>query len=79
MVRLTSDVIGSVRGVDYVGNTGVVIRGRLAPAEGALVLPALEAARDAPWPQRGGYDSGSAEPRPRPTNRDAVLTATAFA
>src|SRR2546423_12319862 len=36
------------------------LRGRLAPEDGALLLRALEAARDARWEQA----RGSAEPRP---------------
>jgi hypothetical protein len=47
----------------------LVIRGRLAPEDGALFLRALEAARDSLWQQ----SRGSAEPRPQPTNAEALV------
>src|SRR5919109_1852298 len=52
----------------------LVIRGRPAPEEGALVLRALEAARDSLWQQDRREERGSAEPRPRPTNAEALVT-----
>jgi hypothetical protein len=54
----------------------LVLRGRLAPVDGALVLRALEAARDCLWQREREVARGSAEPRReprRPTNVDALL------
>jgi hypothetical protein len=48
----------------------LVIRGRLAPEEGALFLRALEAARDSLWQQ--GRERGSAEPRRGPRSAEAL-------
>src|SRR3990170_3355498 len=48
----------------------LVIRGRLAPEDAALFLRALEAARDV---LREDAGRGSAEPRPRPTNAEALV------
>jgi hypothetical protein len=57
----------------------LVVRGRLAPEEGALILRALDAARDALRQRDRRAQRGSAEPRPeprRPTNAQ-VLAALA--
>ncbi len=51
----------------------LVIRGRLAPEDGALLLRALEATRDALWQQGQKRERGSAEPRPRPTSAEVLL------
>src|SRR5262249_13221863 len=47
----------------------LIVRARLAPEDGALFLRALEHARD----QLNEQGRGSAEPRRRPTNVDAVV------
>lgn len=47
----------------------LIVRARLAPEDGALFLRALEHARD----QLNERDLGSAEPRRRPTNAEAVV------
>ncbi len=59
---------------DWDDDGSLVVRGRLAPEDGALFLRALEAGRERPW-QAGGEDGrGSAEPRPRrPTNVEAFV------
>ncbi len=49
----------------------LVIRGRLAPEDGALFLRALDAMRESLW-ERSEDGRGSAEPRPRPTNAEAL-------
>jgi Domain of unknown function (DUF222)/HNH endonuclease len=51
----------------------LVVQGRLAPEDGALLLRALEAARDLLWQRGGEQERGSAEPRPRPTGAEALL------
>jgi hypothetical protein len=50
----------------------LVVRGRLAPEDGALFLGALEAMRESLWERRGEEERGSAEPRPQPTNAEAL-------
>jgi hypothetical protein len=52
----------------------LVLRGRLAPEEGALLLRALEAARDSLWERATPPERGSAEPRP--TNAQALVALT---
>jgi 5-methylcytosine-specific restriction endonuclease McrA len=62
--------------VSWDGDGSLVIRGRLAPEDGALLLRALEAMRDAMWER----DRGSAEPRPaRQASRAEALVAVAEA
>ena len=54
----------------------LVIRGRLAPEDGALFLRALEAARERLWSGERKEERGSAEPREaprRPTDVDALV------
>jgi uncharacterized protein DUF222/HNH endonuclease len=51
----------------------LVIHGRLAPEDGALFLRALERARDSLMEQVLVEERGSAEPRRRPTNVDALV------
>jgi hypothetical protein len=51
----------------------LVIRGRLAPEEGALFLRALEAARDSLWEQARKAERGSAEPRRGPRSAEALV------
>jgi uncharacterized protein DUF222/HNH endonuclease len=50
----------------------LVIRGRLAPEEGALFLRALEAARDSLWERAREQERGSAEPRRGPRSAEAL-------
>jgi hypothetical protein len=53
----------------------LVVRGRLAPDQGALFLRALEASRDALWEHERQVGRGSAEPQReprRPTNTEAL-------
>jgi Domain of unknown function (DUF222) len=49
----------------------LVIQGRLAPEQGAVVLRALEAARDSLWRKGRKQERGSAEPRP--TRAEALV------
>jgi hypothetical protein len=51
----------------------LVIRGRLAPEEGALFLRALEAARDSLFEQARKDERGSAEPRRGPRSAEALV------
>jgi Domain of unknown function (DUF222)/HNH endonuclease len=51
----------------------LVIHGRLAPEDGALFLRALQHARDGLMEQVLEDERGSAEPRPRPTNVEALV------
>jgi hypothetical protein len=57
----------------------LVLRGRLAPEDGALLLRSLEAARERLWRDARDEVRGSAEPREpseprRPTNVEALVT-----
>jgi len=51
----------------------LVIHGRLAPEDGALLLRALQHARDGLMERVLKEERGSAEPRPRPTNAEALV------
>jgi Domain of unknown function (DUF222)/HNH endonuclease len=51
----------------------LVVRGRLAPEDGALFLRALEQARDTLMEQVLMQERGSAEPRPRPTKVESLV------
>jgi Domain of unknown function (DUF222)/HNH endonuclease len=51
----------------------LVIHGRLAPEDGALFLRALQHARDGLMEHVLEEERGSAEPRPRPTNVEALV------
>jgi hypothetical protein len=59
-------------GVCWEPDGSLVLRGRLAPEDGALLLRALEAMRDSLWEQ----GRGSAEPRParQASNAEALVT-----
>ena len=60
--------------VTFWDNDGaLVIHGRLAPEDGALVLRALDQARDALSEQLRDQERGSAEPRRRPTSAEALV------
>jgi hypothetical protein len=77
--RVTSDEASAIQDAAYAGYSwdedgSLILRGRLAPEDGALFLRALEAARDrlrAEWPA----ERGSAEPQEsvrRPSNAEAL-------
>jgi hypothetical protein len=79
--RVTAEEASDVHEREYVASYwdedgSLVIRGRLAPEEGALFLRALEAARDSLWARNNRMDEGGSaeppvEPR-RPTNTEAL-------
>jgi len=78
--RVSAEHANDVETRAYVGwsweeDGSLVVRARLAPADGALFLRALEAGRDALNERARAEERGSAEPR-RPTNVEA-LTAMA--
>jgi hypothetical protein len=61
------------------GDGSLVLRGRLAPEEGALFLRALEAARDSLWERDTPSERGSAEPRPTTAQALVALSEAALA
>lgn len=61
-----------VRVVWWEENGSLVLHGPLAPEGAALFVRALDATRESLWERRGDEDGGSAEPRPRPTNAEAI-------
>jgi uncharacterized protein DUF222 len=73
--RVTTQEAAAVQdtaGVDWYWDDdgSLVLKGRLAPEDGAVFLQALHAARDALREQRRDGERGSAEPRP--TNAEAL-------
>jgi hypothetical protein len=73
--RVTSEEASRVQDAAYVDwywddDGSLVLKGRLAPEDGAVFLQALHAARDALHEQRRDGEPGSAEPRP--TNAEAL-------
>ena len=74
---VTAAEANDLQSVAYVGYTweddgSLTLRARLAPEDGALVLRALEAARDRLQEREWEDESGSAEPR-RPTSAEAFV------
>ena len=67
--RVTTDEAAALQDTAYLGwcwdeDGSLVLRGRLAPEEGAVFLEALEAGREALRAHSRDVDRGSAEPRP---------------
>jgi Domain of unknown function (DUF222)/HNH endonuclease len=74
---LTAAQANDLQALAYVGYTwaedgSLVLRARIAPEVGAVVLRALEAARDRLQEREWEEERGSAEP-PRPTNAEAFV------
>jgi Domain of unknown function (DUF222) len=74
---VTAAEANDLHALAYVGYTweedgSLSLRARLAPEDGALVLRALEAARDRLQEREGEDESGSAKPR-RPTSAEAFV------
>ena len=74
---VTAAEANDLQSLAYVGYTweqdgSLTLRARLAPEDGALVLRALEAARDRLQEREWEDEGGSAEP-PRPTNAEAFV------
>ena len=73
--RVTTEEAAAVQSAAYVDwywdeDGSLVLRGRLAPEDGAVLLQALDAAREALRARGQGTEGGSAEPRP--TNAEAL-------
>jgi Domain of unknown function (DUF222) len=73
--RVTTEEAAAVQSAAYVDwywdeDGSLVLRGRLAPEDGAVLLQALDAAREALRARGQGTERGSAEPRP--TNAEAL-------
>jgi 5-methylcytosine-specific restriction endonuclease McrA len=73
--RVTTEEADAVQAAAYVDwywdeDGSLVLRGRLAPEDGAVLLQALEAARDGLRVRAGEIEGGSAEPPP--TNAEAL-------
>src|SRR6266487_3390280 len=80
--RVTTDQAAALQDAAYLGwcwdeDGSLVLRGRLAPEEGAVFLEALEAGREAVRERRRDVERGSAEPRP--TNAEAFAAAAELA
>jgi len=79
--RVTTDEAKDLHEVEHLDyywdeDGSLVVRGRLAPEDGALFVRALEAARDSLWEREREGNRGSAgppEPGRRPTNADALV------
>jgi len=78
--RVTNDEANAIQDAAYVGYSwdedgSFILRARLAPEDGALVLRALGAARDRLQERASSAERGSAEPREpvrRPSNAEAL-------
>src|SRR5581483_1923061 len=59
-------------GVWWDDDGSLLLHGRLAPEDAAVFVNGLDAMRESLWERRGDEDGGSAEPRRRPTNAEAL-------
>ena len=80
--RVTTDQAAALQDAAYLGwcwdeDGSLVLRGRLAPEDGAVFLEALETGREAVRERRRDVERGSAEPRP--TNAEAFAAAAELA